>query len=61
MASYHFSGSPTRTDARPVDLSAEERGFLDFLLYQYGGVYLDEAAGTSWEDWEQDLKDKLRG
>lgn len=60
MASYGFVGPVTATDERELRLSAEERDFLDFLLYQYGDVWVDEADGPGWSEWASELGAKLR-
>ncbi len=52
----YISGPPTATDIRDVQLSAQEREFLAFLLYQWGTEYIDETA----DQWADDLSDKLQ-
>ena len=58
MAGYEpFTEKPTSTNVKDVPLSAEERDFINFLLYQFGHEYLecDEA-----REWQEELVDKLK-
>ena len=48
MASFEFPDEPSTSDVQNVALSAEERDFIGFLIYQFGDAFPTNKAGYRW-------------